>query len=168
MRKASAIFCAQLLLVWLVAQLNHAVSGAHVYFFVAGLLVTYSALALPWGAGLAASFLTGCVCDAAAPVPFGTQALLLAAAHAVIFHLRDRLPRDDTTGRVIIALLANLGLFLALSFFLIDRSPVPSAAWARLAADLVASQVLLGLIAPWFFALEERVLELVRPFTGWR
>jgi rod shape-determining protein MreD len=168
MRNATVTFLAQMLLVCLVAQLNHALAGAHVYLFVGGLLITYSALTLPCHAGLAASFLVGCACDAAAPIPFGTLALLFATAHTIVFHLRDRLPREDTTGRVIIALLANLGLFLVLSFFLIGRSPAPSAAWTRLFADLVASQVFLALIAPWFFALEVRALELIRPFTAWR
>jgi rod shape-determining protein MreD len=168
MRNAAVIFLAQLLLVCLLAQVNHAITGAHVYLFAGGLLIAYSALALPFSAGVAASFLIGLAADAAAPVPFGTQALLFAAAHTIVFHLRDRLPRDDTTGRVIIALLTNLGLFLALSFFLIGRSPAPSAAWARLFADLLASQIFLALIAPWFFALEERASELIRPLTGWR
>jgi hypothetical protein len=168
MRNGAVIFLAQLLLVCLLAQINHALAGAHIYLFVGGLLIAYSALALPWHVGLAASFLIGCACDAAAPISFGTQALLFATAHSVVFHLRDRLPREDTAGRVIIALLTNLGLFLALSFFLIGRSPAPSAAWTRLFADLVASQIFLAVIAPWFFALEERALELIRPFAAWR
>jgi hypothetical protein len=171
MRKAAAIFLAQLLLVCLVAQVNHALAGAHVYLFVGGLLITYAALTLPCHAGLAASFLVGCVCDAAAPIPFGTQALLFATAHTIVFHLRDRLPREDTAGRIIIALLTNLGLFLILSFFLIGRLAwlsAASTAWPRLFADLLASQIFLAVIAPWFFALEERALELIRPFSGWK
>ena len=80
MRNAAVIFLAQMLLVCLVAQVNHALAGAHVYLFVGGLLIAYSALALPWHAGLAASFLVGCACDAAAPIRFGTQALLFATA----------------------------------------------------------------------------------------
>jgi hypothetical protein len=39
MRNATVIFLAQLLLVCLVAQVNHALAGAHVYLFVGGLLV---------------------------------------------------------------------------------------------------------------------------------
>jgi rod shape-determining protein MreD len=168
MRSAFALFLTQLLGVCLLAQVNHALAGAHVFLYLGGLLIVYSALTLPWHAGLAASFLAGCACDAAAPVPFGTQALLFAAAHAILFNLRDRLPRDDTTGRVIIAVLANLGLFLALSFLLVGRAPDPSSAWLRLFADLLASQVFLALVAPWYFALQERTIEMARPFTGWR
>ena len=91
---------------------------------------------------------------------FGTHTLLFAATHAVIFHLRDRLPRDDTIARLLVALLTNLALFLVFSFIQIARSPAPAAAWPRLIADLVCSQVFLSLIAPWFFALQHRALVL--------
>jgi rod shape-determining protein MreD len=155
--------CLTLLLLWaLVAEANHALSGLRVYLFVGGLFVTYAALMLPWRAGLAASLLGGLLCDANAPVAFGTHLVLFAAAFAVLSHLRDRLPREDTVARVIVALLANLGLFLIFSFTQIGGSPAPAATWLRLIADLVCSQVCLALVAPWFFALQHRTLLLAR------
>ena len=155
--------CLTLLLLWaLVAEANHALSNLRVYLFVGGLFVTYAALMLPWRAGLAASLLGGLLCDANAPVAFGTHLVLFAAAFAVLSHLRDRLPREDTIARVIVALLANLGLFLLFSFTQISGSPAPAAVWPRLTADLVCSQVCLALIAPWFFALQHRTLLLAR------
>ena len=64
-----------------------------------------------------------------------------------------------------VALLANLALFLVLSFFLVARLPVPAAAWPRLIVDLLCSQVLIAAIGPWFFALQTGALEISRPFT---
>jgi rod shape-determining protein MreD len=84
-------------------------------------------LQLPLRAGLAVSLLAGLLCDANSQVMPGAHVLLFAAGHAVVFHLRDRLPRDQTVTRVIIALLANLGIFLVFSFLLIGRSPAPAA-----------------------------------------
>src|SRR3954468_7409196 len=112
MRRALVIFVTLLLLWTLVAQLNHALTGLRVYLFVGSLYVVYAALMLPPRTGLIASLLGGLLCDATTPVWFGTHLLLFAAAHAIIFHLRNRLPRDDTTARVIIALLTNLAIFL--------------------------------------------------------
>jgi rod shape-determining protein MreD len=150
-----------LLLLWtLVAQVNHALSGLRVYLFVGSLFITFSALKLPLRSGLGASLLGGLLCDANTPVNFGTHTLLFAAAHAVVFHLRDRLPRDDTLARVIVALLANLALFLLFSFIQIARSPAPAVAWPRLIADLACSQVFLAIVAPWFFALQLRAVSL--------
>lgn len=162
MRYTVTLFLTLLLLWGIVAEANHALSGLRVYLFVGGLFVTYSALMLPWGAGLAASLLGGLLCDANAPVVFGTHLILFAAAFTVVSHLRDRLPREDTVARVIVALLANLALFLVFSFTQIGGSPAPAIAWPRLIADLVCSQVCLALIAPWFFALQHHALLIAR------
>ncbi len=160
MRRALVTFLTLLVLSVLVAQVNHVIAETQVYLFVGGLFVAYAALILPLRDGLAAVLLGGLLCDAGAPVPFGTHTLLFAAAHAIVFNIRDRLPRDETVARVIVALLANLGLFLVLSFALIGRGPAPGAVWPRLIVDLACSQVLLALIAPWFFALQSRALVL--------
>ena len=159
MRRALVIFLTSFLLWALVAQVNDALAGWRVYLSVGGLFVVYAALTLPLRDGLVATFLAVLLCDAAAPVAFGTQAILFVTAHTVLFHLRDRLPRDETVSRVLLALLANLAFFLAISFVEVTRSPSPAAAWTRLLADLVCSQLFLALVAPWFFALQTRALE---------
>ncbi len=162
MRHTLATFLTLLILWSVVAEVNHALSGLRVYLFVGALFVLYAALMLPWRAGLATTLLGGLLCDANAPVWFGTHTLLFTAAFAVIEHLRQRLPREDTTARVIIALLTNLALFLLFSFTQIGGSPAPGVAWPRLIMDLVCSQIFLALIAPWFFALQYRALLLAR------
>ena len=78
----------------------------------------------------------------------------------MVFHLRDRVPRDDTAARVVVALLLNLAMFLLFALAQMGRLPAPAAVWPRLLADLLCSQLVLALIAPWFFALQARVLAL--------
>ncbi len=162
MRRGLVTFLTLLLLWVIVAQANHYLAQLHVHLFVGGLFVAFVALRLPHRAGLGAVLLGGMLCDATAPVRFGTFALLFLVAHAVIFNLRDRLPREETIVRVLVALLANLGLFLVLSFILIGDAPSPAAAWGRLFFDLLCSQVVIALIGPWFFALQGRALDLAR------
>ncbi|MBP6507839.1 MAG: hypothetical protein KA257_09775 [Opitutaceae bacterium] len=159
-RRWLAIFLVLLVLWVLVAQLNHYLAVWQVYLFAGGLFVTFAALQLPLREGLIATTLGGLLCDATTPVAPGTHVLLFAAAHAVIFNLRDRVPRDQTITRVIIALLTNLGLFLIFSFGQIGHSPSPGAIWPRLIFDLGCSQVFIALVAPWCFALQMRALEL--------
>lgn len=152
-----------LLLLWVVlGQVNHALAGKHVYLFVGGLFVAYAALQLPPRDGLAAVLLAGLLCDANTPVPFGLHTLLFAAAYAVVFHVRDHVPREETVARVFVALLVNLALFLVISFVLVGRGPAPGAVWPRLFFDLLWSQLFLAVIAPWFFALQARALVLAR------
>jgi rod shape-determining protein MreD len=162
MRHTFVVFLTLVVLWVVVAQVNHVLAGFHVYVFAGALFVAYAALALPLRAGLSAVLLGGLLCDASSPVPFGTHLLLFAIAHAILFHIRDRVPRDETVARVIITLLANLGLFLALSFALVSRNPAPAVLWPRLIVDLILSQLLIALIAPWFFALQARSLILAR------
>lgn len=157
-----ALILLSTLLLWAVtAQLNHALAPWRLYVFVGALAVTLPALTFSLRAGLFASFLGGLLFDSVAPVAFGTHAILFALTHAVVFNFRDRIPRDDTLSRVLIALFANLGLFLVFSFTQVTRSPAPASLWPRLFADLACSQVCLALIAPWFFAVQARALALV-------
>ena len=81
---------------------------------------------MPFREGFAASVLGGLLCDAVTPVPFGTHAALFGAAHAVVYNIRERLQRDETAVRVVVALLVNLALFLALSFVRHRGTPRPA------------------------------------------
>jgi rod shape-determining protein MreD len=162
MRGALVLFLTLFLLHALVELANQALAGLHVHLFAAGLFVAYGALVLPFGPGLAASVLAGLLCDAGAPLAFGTQALLFGAAHVVVFNLRSRLPRDDPAARRLVALGVNAAVFLALSFVLLRRGTGRPAAWPRLGSDLFASEVVIALIAPWFFALQAESLRLAR------
>ncbi|HVW21267.1 MAG TPA: hypothetical protein VHC86_08625 [Opitutaceae bacterium] len=161
MKPALALFLTEALLLFLAAQANHSLSGLHVFLFLGGLVVLEGALALPLGAGLAVSLAAGGLADAAAPLSaFGLQALLFAGAHTVIYSLRERLPREALAGKVVVALLVNLGLFLAICTLELRHSPAKVSASLRYFSDLVASQAVLALIAPWFFALQARSLQL--------
>ncbi|MDE3084699.1 MAG: hypothetical protein KGJ37_05705, partial [Verrucomicrobiota bacterium] len=107
------------LLGFLLGQFNHALAPCHVYLFAGGLMVAFAALRLDFDVGLAAVFVAGLFCDANEPVRFGTQAFLFAVAYSAIVLVRRRLPREETLVAVAVALLANLGLFLALSVLLV-------------------------------------------------
>jgi len=162
MRGAVALFLTLYVLRALVAEANSALSGMHIWLFAGGLFVAYSALAMPFREGFAASVLGGLLCDAVTPVAFGTHAALFGAAHAVVYNARERLQRDETPVRVLVALLLNVALFIALTVVRLLMTHGAPVAWPRILSDLVWSQLVLLLIAPWFFALQVRTLELAR------
>ena len=162
MRATAALFLTLYLLHAVVAELNNALSGLHVWLFAGGLYVAYSALAMPYRQGFAASALSGLLLDAVSPVAFGTHAALFCVAHAVVFNLRERLQRDETVVRVAVTLLINLALFFVLSLLRAKSALVGMAAWPRLLSDLAWSELMILLVAPWFFALQLRTLELAR------
>jgi rod shape-determining protein MreD len=162
MRGAAVLFLTLYVLRALVAELNTALSGMHLWLFAGGLFVAYSALAMPFHEGFAASVLGGLLCDAMAPVAFGTHATLFAVAHVTVFNVRERLQRDDTAVRVVVALLVNVSLFMAISLLRIGIVHGRAAEWPRVLADLLWSQAVLVVVAPWFFAFQLRTLELAR------
>lgn len=162
MRRTFVLFTTLVILWAGVTQMNHALTGVRVYLFTGALFVAFASLTQPRRSGLAAALLGGFICDANTPVTFGTHTLLFAAAHLTLFHIRERVPRNDNVSAIIVVLLTNLALFLVFSFSQIHDSPAPAAVWPRLIADLVCSQVFLGVITPWFFALQARSLVLAR------
>lgn len=163
LRRSLIPFATMLGFWWLVAQVNDFLAPHAAYLFVGGLLVTFAALHLRLGHGLAASVLTGLAIDAVQPGPFfGVHLVLFAVVHVLIFHLRTRFPREETSVGVVTALFANLALFLGLSVLALGGEPAPGVAWLRLLADLLWSQLFVAAVAPWFFALQQRALELGR------
>jgi len=162
MRRTFTLFATLVLLWTVLAQVNHALAAWRIYLFGGGLFVAFTALTQPRRSGFAAIVLGGLVCDANTPVAFGTHTLLFAAAHLTLFHVHERVPRDDNLTAIAVVLLTNLALFLVFSFLQIHDSPAPAAMWPRLITDLLCSQVFLALITPWFFALQARALLLAR------
>ena len=166
----SIVFGANLLLWWLVGLANNYLANFAVHLYVGGLFVVYAALRLDRKHGLIAIVLTGLLIDAVEPVPYGTSLLLLGLVHATLLYGRQRFPREGAVFGVVVALLANLFLVIALSFLLVGANPRPASAWLRIFADLLASQLLLLVITPWFLALQDRAMEMVsiHPETGRR
>ncbi|MGH7996877.1 MAG: hypothetical protein ACREFX_11045 [Opitutaceae bacterium] len=159
MRPGVVLFGTLVLLWALVEQANHLIAPLHISLFLGGLYLTYAALVFPPRIAGPVVFLAGLVCDANGFLPFGTEAFLFLGAQTLLAHQRDRLPHEDTLGRVAIAWLCNLVLFLAISLVRADHAPLLRAYWTRAAADLVVSQLVLAFTAPWFFALQSAALD---------
>jgi rod shape-determining protein MreD len=162
MRRTLVLFATLALLWLLVAQANHYLAVWHAYLYVGGLFVAYAALYAPLRDGLVATILGGLLCDASTPAAFGTQMLLFTLAFLAIYRIRDRVPREENLVRVLVALATNLGLFIAFSVSQLGRTPPPGGVWWRLICDLFYSEAVILLIAPWFFALQTRALQLAR------
>ena len=164
------VFLANVLLWWLVGLANNHLSTSSIHFYVGGLFVVYSALRLDHKHGLIAMVLTGLLVDAAEPVPYGTSMLLLGLVHATLVYGRRRFPREGAVFGIVVALLCNLFLVIVLSFLLVGTNPRPGSAWLRIFVDLLASQLLIAAITPWFLSLQDRAMELVsiHPETGRR
>jgi rod shape-determining protein MreD len=162
MRRAIILFLCTVVLWAIVAQVNHGLSGAHVYLFVGGLFIAFATLTQPFATGLWSAILAGLVLDANAPVAFGKHMILFALTHVMVFRMRDRIARNDTVSRITVAVLANLALFLVLTFLQLIRTPAIAAIWPRMIFDLICSQVAIVIIGRWYFALQAKALVVAR------
>jgi rod shape-determining protein MreD len=159
-RRTLVIVLCGFILLQLVGMSNHALAPARLYLWLGGLFVAFAGLRLPPQEGFNASFLIGLLLDAVTPVPFGLHAFLFGIAQLVLVRIRHRFAATETLVAVTVALLTNLALFLALAFLYLGDAPEPTAAGLRMLMDLLISQCVLALIAPWFFALQTRALEI--------
>lgn len=159
---------ANLLLWWLVSIANHYLAPWNIHLYLGGLLVVYAALRLDARHGLMSTILTALLVDALQPVPFGSSLFLFTLVHVTILYGRHRFPREGAMFALVVALLANLFLFLAMSFLLIGASPRPASAWLRVFADIVFSQLTLVAAGSWFVSLQDHAMKLVEihPETG--
>jgi rod shape-determining protein MreD len=164
------VLLANLLLLWLAGLANHYLAPFAISLYVGGLFVPYAALRLDYRHGFLATALTGLAFDSLTPAPFGTHLVLLGFVHAVLLYGRRRFPRDEPIFATVVALLANLFLILALTTLLVGENPHPANAWLRVFVDLIFSQLVIGLVTPWFMAVNAQLLALARlnPETGKR
>jgi len=150
------------MLLLLTRQTNHLLAPWGLSLWLGGLLVAFPALHLNFRTGLVSCLATGLLLDVWSPLGFGTHALLFGLAHVVIFRIRNRLAASELTIGIIVALIANLALFVLLSFWTLGHAPVSG---LRILSDLVMSQLVLAFITPWFFALQLRAISLIlRPW----
>lgn len=182
-----------LLLVVLMGQINHGLSGYSISLFLAGLMVPLVATRLRLGSGLVVMLLSGFFLDASRPTLFGANSILLLAIFAGWCFWRARLPREGPATAIIGAMVANFILFVfqplfvgaaavletqdpnlyhwqpllvQLKPFVIEsvraahRIATGAATTDRIFIDLLASELAVALLAPWFVALQERALRL--------
>ncbi|MFH1497193.1 MAG: hypothetical protein ABII82_05135 [Verrucomicrobiota bacterium] len=157
-RQYAVVSLTALGLALLVRVFNHHLAPLHLSLNVGGLLITLAALRLHPKAALASAFTIGLGLDAVSPVPFGQNALLLLTACCLVIGVRHRIPREELPVGIAVAVVINLFLLIARTLAFADAWPDPAAGWLRVFSDLVASQVFVVLIAPWFFSLQRHSL----------
>ena len=160
-RQTFALLLGNAILCLVVAQANHGLAGWQLHLWPGGLLVATAALQAGPGAGTTAVFVAGLALDAVAPVPFGTQAFVLLTGHTALFSLRRRLAHKATPVRVAVAGLA-CGVTLLAFMIAVAVAGLGRAGVGRVLADLVVSLGVTALVAPWFFALQGRLLDLAQ------
>lgn len=150
------------IILWtLEAQANHSLSPYGLSLHLSGMLVAFASLRLMHTDAWRTCLIFGLWCDCAVPVPFGLHAFIFLLAHVFINRIRSRIPREETVVAIGISILTTVAIMLATTAALAARLPTSISASGRIFYDTLASIAVIMLIAPWFFALTDRILELI-------
>ncbi len=141
---------------FVVGQANHYLAntpilGVSLYLFLLGLPVAFAALRLTLGQGLAATFATALLAEAGLPFAHGLIVLPAIACLCITHALRVNFNRLNPSSAVAVALTINLALMLVLTATV---RPDWSSSWDRILVDFALSQLVVGVLAGWFFTAQ--------------
>lgn len=158
-------FAGNVVFLWVVAQVNHYLSSVNLgftrgplYLSLLGLPVAFAALRLNLRHALLAIVPTALAFEADLPIPSGLLMLTAAACACAAIALRANFNRFESRSALLASLVINLVLFTALTIAVPPVTGVASG--ARLASDLLFSQLALVALAGWFWAFQIRLLQI--------
>ena len=96
----------------LLSQLNQTLATVSLFLFVNGLLISFPALFLPLGQGMAAVFLISIFYDSGEPWKMGASMIPNLITFTALYYIRDRIQYNNRRVFMMVALTANLFLFL--------------------------------------------------------
>jgi hypothetical protein len=158
------VFAGNLLFLFTVAQVNHhlasisffGLADGQFYLFLAGLPLAFAALRLALGPAVLTTVVTALAFESSMPLPSGAILLPATACVCVTLAMRGNFNRFEPSSAVFAALIANLVMMLTITI-VAYRGGV---SLARVAVDLIVSQLALALLTGWFFAAQMALLEL--------
>lgn len=155
------VFLANLLLISLVAELNHYLTPASLHVYMGGLLLTFSILRLQLRQGILANGVTALVLDAYNPFSFGITFFLILICHTFVFSVRSNFARESIRSGLLVASGINLVLMLAYAILAFDDIPRAGTYWGRMTVDIFLSGIVVLLITPWFLSLQKTALAFI-------
>lgn len=160
-RQISVLLLANILLILLVQMTNHALSPWRFQLLLPGLLIAFPALNLKTTTALLVAGLTGLWFDSAQPVPFGLFTTFLLLSTVALLRLRLQWHHEQRRSAYGLCHLANLAIVTAAAIALGGPALTDPLYWLGLGIDLGLSHLVLLALIPWFFKLQQVLLELV-------
>ncbi len=96
----------------LLSQLNQSLATVSLFLFINGLLVSFPALFLPLGQGIATVFLFSIFYDSGESWKIGTSLVPNLVTFTALYYLRDRIQHNNRRVYKMVVLIVNLILYL--------------------------------------------------------
>ena len=158
--RAILMFGANALLLHLTLMVDSALAGWYFYLFLLGPMVVFPALYLKHPSYFICTLGSGLWVDAALPSAFGLFTFSFLAAGVLIFHLRIRFRAEHNYHPVLIAHALNAVFLLLLMVFAGSGRFGAIEFWVQSGTTLLASHLVLLVVAPWFFNLQRALFEI--------
>jgi hypothetical protein len=144
-------------ILWIVDVLNWTLGRSGLmYAYIPGLWVAFAGLYLRPRVAIPSVLLTGLLWDATRPVAYGFSALLWSGGTCLVLYTKEWIDIPPVKGYWLLAQLANCVLSLAL-YLAFWPANATFSLW-HVAQSLGISQLLVLLMAPWFYELQLMVL----------
>ena len=154
-------FVANVLLLHLMLMVNSALAIWAIFPVLLGPMIVFPALYMRHSAYFLCTLCTGLWVDVALPLPFGWMTGLFLCSGVLVFALRKRFRAEENHHPILLAHALNVVAVGALAMPRVhDLYTVPDF-WIQTALTIILSQLLLTLVAPWFFNLQRLLLELL-------
>ena len=154
------VLLANLLLIALIAEINHHLTPLSLYIFPGGLLLAFAVLRLRLRQSLLANGFTALAFDALNPLPFGQTFLLFLSCHTLAFSLRGHFAKENPKYGAFVAAGMNIVLFIAITLTIAGKN-FSEIDWQRTLIDGALSTIFVLFLAPWFFSLQQTALAFV-------
>ena len=149
------------LLLFLVAEANHFLSGMHLHLIPAGLFVAYAAVRFSQRPGFISTLGAGVLLEAGREGPWGVQLFLLLVLHSLLLRFRRRLAPGELWQLAIAATACTLLNGIGLSLAGLIARPEIGPYLLKCSVDLLLATAVTALVAPWWFSLQSHGLGLL-------
>ena len=154
------IFGLQALALILLSQINQSLGSVSLFLFVNGLLVTFPALFMPLGQGMAAVILLTVFYDSGESWKLGTSLIPNLVIFTVIHTTRDRIQFQNIRVCKLVVLAANLVLFLYYTILAGSNYGVTAPFVFLNLVHLLVSELVLLVVGGWLISYHKDVLQM--------
>lgn len=149
------------ILLFLVQWVNHSLASVLLHVFPFALYIFVPLILLPFTSGLLSVFITGLILDVSVGFSFGVMAVILSVVYTAAYSFRHHFKIYSGWHNMLILQSANAIVF-ALLLEIIDPSNYGHAGfWLSMVINLIFTQFILLIVAPWFLDLQNSLLYLL-------
>ena len=156
------VFVFQSIFLILLSQLNQSLGTVSLFLFLNGLLISFPALYLPLGQGMASVILLSVFYDSGESWSIGTSLFPNLLTFTIIYYARERIRYEKRSVYKPVILLANLALYVYYTILAGARFEFTSQFVFLNLMHMLVSQLVLLTVSGWLISYQKEVLQMFK------